>query len=216
MLGSLDASGSKEEKETLRSLSPLTAVLDEVVRPDAKEREKLLSDAEVLTVRLPFTPNQLDDAFPSVEIKEEGIVGRNLFKFVLELINKTRFSGFVEFDDSYRLMILWANAPADDPQDQDGTFRDHLVKILHSHLNEFTTIVRQKPVVSKIKTGAALYFPTPISIREVHKGTEEIVKLINKINASLADMEQHTGDNSVFNRSIDNDELEDLNVEEVA
>lgn len=162
----------------------------------------------VRMVKLPFTPDQMDDAFPSVEIREDEYIGKHISKISLELIRKSRFSGFVEFDDNYRMMILWANAPSDDQKDAEGnTFRDHLVDILKDHKQTFARLLGQVPEVVRTKTGAAYYFPQSASIPRVVKGRAGIEKAIEAVNTDLEAMEQHTRIERGFNRSIDDDEL---------
>jgi hypothetical protein len=162
----------------------------------------------VRLVRLPFAPDQIDDAFPSVEIREDEYIGKHISRISLELIRKSRFSGFVEFDDKYRMMILWANAPSDDQKDADGaSFREHLVEILKDHKNSFAGVLGQVPEVLKTKTGAALYFPKAASIPRIVKGRASIEKAIEAVNADIEAMEQHTRIERGFNRRIDEDEL---------
>lgn len=183
----------------------------------AQEEEKFLNDISqpsadggpiVRMVRLPFTPDQIDDAFPSVEVREDEYIGKHVSKIVLELIRKSRFSGFVEFDDKYRMMILWANAPSDNQKDGEGnTFRDHLIEILKDHSKNFAGLLGQVPEVIKTKTGAALYFPKPASIPRIVKGRAGIEKAIETVNADIEAMEQHTRIERGFNRRIDDDEL---------
>ncbi len=169
----------------------------------------------VRLVKLPFTPDQIDDAFPSVEIREDEHIGKHISKISLELIRKSRFSGFVDFDDKYRMMILWANAPSDDQKDAEGnTFRDHLVEILKDHKKDFAGIMGQVPEIVRTKTGAALYFPRPASIPRVVKNRAGIEDAIESVNADIEAMEQHTRIERGFNRSIDQDELP-LTLEEV-
>lgn len=183
----------------------------------AQAEEKLLHEISqpsangapiVRMVRLPFTPDQIDDAFPSVEVREDEYLGKHVSKIVLELIRKSRFSGFVEFDDKYRMMILWANAPSDDQKDGEGnTFRDHLIEILKDHSKNFAGLLGQVPEIIKTKTGAALYFPKPASIPRIVKGRTGIEKAIEAVNADIEAMEQHTRIERGFNRRIDDDEL---------
>jgi len=162
----------------------------------------------VKLVRLPFAPDQIDDAFPSVEVREDEYIGKHISKISLELIRKSRFSGFVDFDDKYRMMILWANAPSDDQKDAEGqTFREHLVQILKDHQKEFAGVMGQSPEVVKTKTGAAYYFPKPSSIPRVIKGRAGLEKAIDSVNEDLQAMEQHTRVERTFNRNIDADEL---------
>jgi len=162
----------------------------------------------VRLVRLPFAPDQIDDAFPSVELKEDEFIGKHIARLTLELIRKSRFSGFVEFDDKYRMIILWANAPGDDQQDENGvSFRDHLVMILSSKKSSFAAAMGQTPEVMKTKTGAALYFPKPASLPRVIKARSDIEKAIENVNSLIDKMEQRVSLSRSFNRSIDDDEL---------
>lgn len=162
----------------------------------------------VRLVQLPFTPDQIDDAFPSVEIRDERFIGKNLSRVTLELISKARFSGFVEFDDKYRMIILWANAPGDDQTDENGaTFSDHLRTILSSRKSKFAAILGQSPEVMKTKTGAALYFPRPASLPHVIKNRGELEEAIADVNSLVDKMEQRSSLSRTFNRSISDDEL---------
>lgn len=162
----------------------------------------------VQLVRLPFAPDQMDDAFPSADIREDEYIGKHLSKLSLELVRKSRFSGFVEFDDQYRMLILWANAPSDTQTDPEGqTFRQHLVQILKDHQKTFATILGQTPEVMKTKTGAAFYFPKPASIPRVLKSRSEVEKAIESVNEDLAAMEQHTRVERGFNRTLQQDEV---------
>lgn len=182
-----------------------------------EQEEKLLNEISqpsaaggpiVRLVRLPFTPDQIDDAFPSVEVVEDEYIGKHLSVISLELIRKTRFSGFVEFDDKYRMMILWANAPSDDQKDAEGqTFREHLIAILKDHKDNFASLLGQAPEVIKTKTGAAFYFPKPASIPRIVKGRTGIEKAIEAVNVDIEAMEQHTRIERGFNKRIDDDEL---------
>jgi len=165
----------------------------------------------VTLVKLPFRPDQIDDAFPSVNIKEEKFIGKHLSEFQLELIKKNRFSGFVEFDDKYRMIILWANAPGDEQKDTQGSsFRDHLVDLLGDYKNKMAELLGQTPEVVKTKTGAAFYFPKPSSVVRVVKNRMGIENTINEINEELEAIEQHIKIERGFNRSLSEDEFPDL------
>lgn len=189
----------QEEKDILMSLS--------------QEGED--GNAVVRTIRLPFSPDQMDDAFPSAELKEDRYIGKSLSELSLELIRKSRFSGFVDFDDKYRMMILWANAPSDDQKDDEGqTFREHLLGLLKDHQKEFSSIMGQSPDVIKTKTGAAYYFARPASIPRVVKNRAALEKAIEAVNTDLSSMEQHTRIERGFNRNIEDDELP-IGLEEV-
>jgi len=170
----------------------------------------------VKIVQLPFAPDQIDDAFPSVEIKQDEYLGKHLSQLSLELIRKSRFSGFVEFDDKYRMMILWANAPSDTQKDAEGqSFQSHLIEILKDHQKTLSGLMGQVPEVLKTKTGAAYYFPKPASVPRVIKGRAGLEKAIEAINEDIESMEQHTRIERGFNRQIDEDELP-VGLEEVA
>lgn len=174
--------------------------------PDLDENSD--EDSIVRLVRLPFAPDQIDDQLPSVELREESYIGKHLSLLKLEMILRTRFSGFVEFDDKYRMIILWANAPGDDVKDADGlSFSEHLSAILRGHVSAFTAALGQKPEVMRTKTGVALYFPKPSSLVRVIKYRNEIERAITSANDDISNMEHNTSLNRKFNRSIDDDEL---------
>lgn len=190
----------------MRSVDELeaeTEALDEISEPGETDDTRL-----VTLVKLPFGPDKIDDAFPSVNIKEESFLGKHLSRFTLELIKKTRFSGFVEFDDKYRMILLWANSPGDEQKDEQGlSFRDHLVQLLGDYKSNFSSILGQEPEVVRTKTGAALYFPKPSSLVRLVKQRSAIEKTIDEINKELESVEQHTRIERGFNRSLSDDEF---------
>lgn len=165
-------------------------------------------DTIIRLLRLPFAPDEVDDKWPAAELKEEKFVSKFISSMTLELILKSRFSGFVEFDDKYRMIILWANSPGDDVKDENGaTFRDHLVSILSSSKSKLAAILGQTPEVMKTKTGAAFYFPKPSSLVRVIKSREDLENIILYIDSLLSDKEKETSLSRNFNRNIDDDEL---------
>lgn len=165
-------------------------------------------DTVIRLLRLPFAPDEIDDKWPAAELKEEKFVSKFVSSMTLELILKSRFSGFVEFDDKYRMIILWANSPGDDVKDENGaTFRDHLVSILSSTKSKLAGIMGQTPEVMKTKTGAAFYFPKPSSLVRVIRSRDDLEAAILRIDYLLKDKENETSLSRNFNRSIDDDEL---------
>ena len=44
----------------------------------------------IRVVRLPFAPDQIDDTFPSIELKSDVYIGQNVSRTVLENISRTR------------------------------------------------------------------------------------------------------------------------------
>tara|TARA_R100001079_G_scaffold97565_1_gene61177 strand:- start:4008 stop:5483 length:1476 start_codon:yes stop_codon:yes gene_type:complete len=181
-----------------------------------KERDLLTSISQkgeydqsvVRTIRLPFAPDQIDDNFPSLELDSDTYIGQNVSKVVVESINRMRFSGFVDFDQDYRMMIMWANAPSDDHKDVMGkTYRDLLEKVLKAYSSKFGDLLKVKPEVRKIKRGAALYFPKPISLHVLVKSFTPLQNLLNQTNASIENAEIARGLERSFNREINDDEL---------
>lgn len=199
--------GARSVEQTSEELE----VLQQIAQPSQIKGEPI-----VQLVRLPFTPDQIDDAFPSVEVLEDDYVGRHLSVLTLEVLKRSRFSGFVEFDDKYRMMVLWANAPSDDEKDAEGqSFREHLIQILNDHQKTFADILGQVPSVIKTKTGACYYFPSAASLPRVIKARSSLEKAIDAVNQDIEAMEEHAGIERSFNRTLDDDELP-IHLEETA
>lgn len=162
----------------------------------------------VRIVRLPFAPDQIDDTYPTIELADDQAVGPNMTLVTIENINRMRFAGFVDFDDKYRMMIMWANAPSDEKKSAMGrTYRDLLVKVLGVFKHQYEELVGMEPEVHKTKAGASYYFPKPVSVARLVKTFNELRNLINRTNDSIEHHEVGVGLERAFNREINDEEL---------
>lgn len=182
------------------------AELAELEQPDPGGNDR----AVVRTVHLPFAPDQIDDNFPTLELHKDEYIGQNISRTIVENINRMRFSGFVDFDQNYRMMIMWANAPDDDDAQRDelGTsYRDLLLKVLGHYKSKFGELLDMDPEVHRTNTGAALYFPKPASVAHLVRNFNELRNLINKVNEVIERQETDRGLSRAFNREINDQEL---------
>jgi hypothetical protein len=162
----------------------------------------------VRVVRLPFTPGDLDkDAFATLELVKDEPIGRNISRTVIEGMNKLRFSGFVEFDQHYRMMIVWAIADDQQVDELGQSYRDMLIKVLTHYAGKFTDVMGQKPEVRKTKSGAAYYFPKATSVPTLIKNFEKFTNLLGQINNTIVTQEVNRGFTRQFNRTLSNEEL---------
>lgn len=174
----------------------------------AFSQEGSTGDPVVRIIRLPFAPDQIDDDYPTLELAEDQHVGENITSVTLENINRMRFAGFVDFDNNYRMMIMWANAADDKDTDMMGrTYRDLLVRVLGVYKPKMADVLGMEPEVHRTKSGAAYYFPRPISISHVVESFNEVRNLIDKVNGTIEHQEVSLSLDRAFNRDISDDEL---------
>ena len=177
--------------------------LEEFAQP-----KKVSPHPVVRVVNLPFAPDQIDDNFPTLELYDDAAVGPNMTRVTVENINRMRFAGFVDFDDKYRMMIMWANAPDDENKDvMDRTYRDLLVRVLGVHKHFYQDLVGMEPEVHKTKVGASYYFPAPVSVAHLVEVFMDLINLINRTNSSIEHQEVELKLERAFNREIDDEEL---------
>lgn len=162
----------------------------------------------VRVVRLPFSPKELDkDAFATLELVKDEPIGRNISRTVVEGMNKLRFSGFVEFDQHYRMMLIWAIADDKQVDELGQSYQDMLVKVLTHYAGKFSDVLGQKPEVRKTKSGAAYYFPKPTSVPTLVKNFDKFTNLLGQVNSTIVTQEVNRGFTRQFNRTLSNEEL---------
>jgi hypothetical protein len=163
----------------------------------------------VMIVQLPFAPDEIDDHYPTLELAEDTAVGPNMTIMRVESINRMRFAGFVDFDDHYRMMIMWANAAHDRTTGSGGqTYREVLVEILKGFANQFEGLMGIKPEVHKTKSGASYYFTKPSSVVRLVEVLLKLKALIDRVNTSISSKEEDKViPERAFNREINDDEL---------
>lgn len=190
-----------ENEAELAALKPIAVA---GLAGDKDEKPQLA----VKVVTLPFTGEQLDDMYPSLEIKTEKVIGPAISEVVLEALSRLRFSGFLEFDHNYRMQILWSIAPSDDKKNAEGdSYRDMLVKILNEFKAKVAEVIGMTPDVIKTKAGAAYVTPKPIGMPALVRGRLKLADLIKAINKRISHAETATGIERKFNMNIDDSEL---------
>lgn len=162
----------------------------------------------VRVVSLPFAPDQIDDNYPTIELADDRAVGPNMTLVTIENINRMRFAGFVDFDDKYRMMIMWANAPSDENKSAGGhTYRDLLMKVLGVFKHQYGELMGMEPEIHRTKSGASYYFPKPVSVARLVETFNDLRNLINRTNGSIEHYEAEVMLERAFNREINDEEL---------
>lgn len=184
----------KEEAEALKGISTPSVV---------QTPEGNLTEARIQLVRLPFGIQDLD-SIDALNVTSDHWIGKSLARVDLELVQKTRFSGFVDFDSNYRMMILWANAPNNSEKEE---FKSMLMNLLGQHRDKLGVMLKQQPDLIEIPSGAAFYFPKQMSLYTVVKRIRQLVSEIEKINEELSRREKEVDVSRGFNRHIDDSEL---------
>lgn len=171
-------------------------------------RRDSLGKRVVRVITLPFSPDQVDDNFPTLDLYSDDYIGPSVSRTVLESINAMRFSGYVDFDDKYRMMIMWATAGDDSKKgNRGGTYKDLLFHSLKDSKNSFTKAFGVEPTLTRTKRGAAYYWPKAINLGSLVDNFYTIVSLIKSINSSIAKKEEARKLTRSFNKEINDDEL---------
>jgi len=142
----------------------------------------------VSIVRVPWSLEEAEkDGLPlaSVSQKETDSI---LSHAIISPVTDTQFAGFVDFDQDYRMMILWAHVESGQVGTEGKSYVQHTIDILRRNRPALTKIMGgNPPLVQRTKGGARYAFEEAFSLRAVAARRSELVDFINKLNGELND-----------------------------
>tara|TARA_R100000656_G_scaffold104176_1_gene76064 strand:- start:95757 stop:97355 length:1599 start_codon:yes stop_codon:yes gene_type:complete len=178
------------------------------------EIEKMFNDLSddgktIPVIKTTIPPGHLSGQhLPTLEFSEQKMLTPDIYQVTVNEVSQDRFSGFLDFDQHYRPMIIWANAPTDRHKDKDGTtLKDTIVNILENEKAALEGVLGIESDIHRTNTGAALYFHKPLSFRAAAQKKSEIIAWIKQVNDLLKAWETTSGVGRTFNRSISDNDL---------
>ena len=148
---------------------------------------------KVSIVKVPWNLEEAEeDGLPlaSVSIQDTDSMFTNA---IISPMTSTQFSGFLDFDQDYRMMILWAHRDSGQQSPAGRSYAQHAMDILRRNRKKLAEIMEgSSPLVQRTKGGARYAFEEPFSARAVASRMDKLVDAIDQINRELRSMEQGT------------------------
>jgi len=157
----------------------------------ALQEARKSSDGNMMNlVRLPSGMlAEEDEGSPVASFSVDKKVPGMLTKMMVTPVQSTQFSGFVDFDQDYRMMIIWSHhVEGEEVKGENGTtFTKELLRILRANSSDLERLMGAPPLLREVRKGAMYTFSTPFSIYGVAKKKNDLVAFITKVNKQIED-----------------------------
>jgi len=157
----------------------------------ALQEARKSSDGNMMSlVRLP--PGMMmeeEEGSPIASFSVDRKVPNMMTKVMVTPVQSTQFSGFVDFDQDYHMMIIWSHHVEGEEVkgENDTTFTKELLRILRANSSDLERLMGAAPLLKEVRKGAMYTFGIPFSVYSVSEKKNGLVAFITKVNKQIED-----------------------------